>query len=226
MNKAGTRILILLIAIVFGGITMAMLVTTWPAIIALYILWVFGFLAWIVKWHAKAYVYQCSNCKNYFTISAWIDALSPHMVDTKLLRCPHCDHSDWFKAFERDSVKTPIIQGMSHITPVKKSPRSLYYQIAVIILLYAALWIYTLSALAKLPIQIHVLKNGLMVLHNKSILFTLPAIASVFPFLQVVILGFAIKQGYKSRVYTILTVLFMLILLLMLGLQIFIISKA
>ena len=51
----------------------------------------------LVRWHAGATAYRCASCGHEFTISTTTDLISPHMIDTKYLRCPACHRRSWAK---------------------------------------------------------------------------------------------------------------------------------
>lgn len=57
-----------------------------------------GVFLWaIVRWHARAHVYECQHCKNVFAISPYIDLTSAHYPDHKSLVCPECGKRSWCK---------------------------------------------------------------------------------------------------------------------------------
>lgn len=168
MNKAYIRILILILAIISGVVVVSIMAESWPPVVVLYIIWIAGWLAWLIRWHAGAYVYQCSYCKNLFSISARKDALSPHMVDTKLLRCPQCGKSDWFKGFERQSIKTEIFPSSYHRSLPVEIDKSLYWQIALILSIYLILWLYTVVSYMHLPDFIPVKSNHIVAMRSKT----------------------------------------------------------
>ncbi len=51
----------------------------------------------LVLMHAKRAVYTCINCNKEFKISPIIDLVSPHNMNTKYLKCPHCGKRSWHK---------------------------------------------------------------------------------------------------------------------------------
>ncbi len=58
-------------------------------------------LAVLVRWHAAITGYRCPDCSHEFTISAWADFLSPHMLTTKYVKCPSCGRRSWMEALVR-----------------------------------------------------------------------------------------------------------------------------
>ncbi|MGG7178441.1 hypothetical protein ACQPU1_12640 [Clostridium paraputrificum] len=49
----------------------------------------------LVLMHSKRAIYTCKHCNKEFKISAVIDLISPHKLDKKYLKCPHCGKLDW-----------------------------------------------------------------------------------------------------------------------------------
>ena len=56
----------------------------------------------LVRWHAANTGYRCADCGHEFAISAWADFLSPHMLTTKYVKCPHCGRRSWMAALVRE----------------------------------------------------------------------------------------------------------------------------
>ena len=52
----------------------------------------------LVRWNASTTAYICENCGQEFTLSAFQDFLSPHTLDSKYARCPHCGERNWNKS--------------------------------------------------------------------------------------------------------------------------------
>ena len=226
MKKAYTRILIFVAAIIIGVGFVSVFASRWPAVVLLYIVWIIGWLAWLIKWHSKAFVYQCNFCRAIFEVSPMGDALSPHMMDTKLLRCPKCGHSDWFKGMEREGVKTEILP-VGYRGSIKiEVDRTLYWQIALVLSVYLILWLHTISYYLKLPDFIPMKSNRLITMQNKVNLLLLPIVAGIFPLIELFICRHAIKEGLKSKIYWFITALFLLILLLFCGIQYYLIDFA
>jgi hypothetical protein len=44
----------------------------------------------LVRWHARSFQYRCPQCGNVFQLSTMGDAISPNLLDVKLVRCPSC----------------------------------------------------------------------------------------------------------------------------------------
>lgn len=55
----------------------------------------------LVRWHAGVTAYRCAACGHEFTISTTTDLISPHMIDTKYLKCPACHRRSWAKVLMR-----------------------------------------------------------------------------------------------------------------------------
>ena len=52
----------------------------------------------LIWWHARNTAYRCGACGHEFVVSVWRDAFSPHMIETKYLKCPGCGKRSWAKA--------------------------------------------------------------------------------------------------------------------------------
>jgi DNA-directed RNA polymerase subunit RPC12/RpoP len=59
-------------------------------------------IAALIWWHARNTAYRCGHCGREFVVSAWKDAFSPHMLETKYLRCPECGKRSWAKSLVRE----------------------------------------------------------------------------------------------------------------------------
>jgi DNA-directed RNA polymerase subunit RPC12/RpoP len=59
-------------------------------------------LAALIWWHAENTAYRCEKCGHEFVVSAWKDAFSPHMLESKYLKCPGCGRRSWAKALVRE----------------------------------------------------------------------------------------------------------------------------
>ena len=59
---------------------------------------VFALLGVLIWWHARRTAYHCRHCGHEFVVSVWKDAFSPHMWESKYLRCPECDKRSWARA--------------------------------------------------------------------------------------------------------------------------------
>lgn len=102
--KVGTKKIILIGLYVLFGITATILVTRFNVpIIHIVLGSVFaGGLYVLVRWNSKHTAYICPKCNNEFTISTLTDFISPHMVTTKLLKCPSCGKLSWCHAIDKD----------------------------------------------------------------------------------------------------------------------------
>ena len=226
-RKTITYICLLTAAILAGAIFL--IPFHWPVGFIVWLLILFGGgLFSLVRWHAKNTAYICPKCGHTFMISTTKDFLSPHMGDKKLLRCPKCDESSWCKAISVKSVKGEI--SFKKEEKIKtKSTKSLYIQIGIVLFVYLLLWANTLYIYPKLPetIPTHFDITGKPDAwgHKSSFLIS-PLIAMIFPLLHGIFCLYATKQRYKSFVYPLLTVVFIISLLIFGGLQYLTLSRA
>lgn len=63
---------------------------------------VFALLGGLIWWHARKTAYRCKHCGHEFVVSVWRDAFSPHMIESKYLKCPACGKRSWAKALVLD----------------------------------------------------------------------------------------------------------------------------
>lgn len=63
---------------------------------------VFALLFGLIWWHAQNTAYRCGGCGHEFVVSVWRDAFSPHMIESKYLKCPACGKRSWAKALVLD----------------------------------------------------------------------------------------------------------------------------
>lgn len=226
-RKTITYICLLTAAILAGAIFL--IPFHWPVGFIVWLLILFGGgLFSLVRWHANNTAYICPKCGHTFMISTAKDFLSPHMGDKKLLRCPKCGESSWCKVISVKSVKGEI--SFKKEEKIKtKSTKSLYIQIGIVLFVYLLLWANTLYIYPKLPetIPTHFDITGKPdAWGHKSSFLILPFFAMIFPMLHGIFCLYATKQGYKSFVYPLLTVVFIIILLIFRGLQYLTLSRA
>lgn len=161
----------------------------------------------LVVRHARTSGYHCLPCGNEFAISVWIDFLSPHGFGRKLLRCPRCGIASWCNEIDRAAIRLPRETGEEIPEAPPDAVGWLYVQVALVILLYAALWGLTLvrwpSAAAA----------------STGLILKIPLAAAVLPALHAVFCLFAARQGYKSAVYPAVTVFVAAFLLLAVWMQ-------
>jgi len=176
----------------------------------------------LVRWHAKTTAYICPNCEHTFAVSTLTDLLSPHTINKKVLRCPSCGESSWCKAVSIEAVKEKI-EKVEEIKELKVEPQKLlYFQIGIVILAYAILWIFTLYVYPKLPeiIPTHFNLGFKPDAWGPKLSFLfLPIFAAIFPLTHVLFCFYAAKRGYKSIIYGFITGLYVLILLLLMGIE-------
>lgn len=226
MKKSYLRIIVFVAAILSGVVFVSIFAAKWPEVVILYVIWIIGWLTWLIRWHAAAFVYQCNFCKIHFSVTPWRDALSPHMMDTKLLRCPKCGKSDWFKGMERGEIKTEVIPADYHSAMTVDIDRTLYWQIALVLTIYLLLWLYTLAYYFQLPDFVAIKSNHLVTMRSKTNLLLLPLAAGFFPIIELFTCRHAIREGLKSNIYWFITGLFMLILIIFNIIQYFLIDFA
>ena len=66
-----------------------------PKSLAGFVLLACVLLGLLIRWHAANFAYRCEACGHEFEITALQDAISPHMLETKYLRCPKCRARTW-----------------------------------------------------------------------------------------------------------------------------------
>lgn len=158
----------------------------------------------LIRWHARISIYKCSACRRTFTISAWTDFMSPHRGGEKLLRCEHCGQSGWFEETDRaETIGPEAAAGTVDIVPAWP-PISLYIQIAIVLALYAALWIFSLSRTPRVP-------------HFHGNAFLIPLLMTILPVLHLVFCLFAAHHGYRSRIYPAMTTMVGIFIIAVIG---------
>jgi hypothetical protein len=161
----------------------------------------------LVGWHARHTGYQCTSCSYTFSISPITDFLSPHLAGVKMLRCPRCGHSGWTPEISRQSITDPPPENTTPAILVAHGRTSLYLQIVAVLALYLVLWIYTFAAWPQ--------KNEFLLWDIVKI----PAVTVILPILQVVFCLFALRQGYRSRIYFFVSLFVIVFLLLAIWMQ-------
>ena len=53
---------------------------------------------WLFRLISKSIRYKCSKCGHLFSVSVFRLIASLHAFETRHLKCPSCDHIDWFEA--------------------------------------------------------------------------------------------------------------------------------
>jgi len=81
-------ILSLVTALVFLAFNLSgvALAVTGLAVIALF---------FMVRWHARNSSYVCPECNHEFSVTPWMDFVSPHTFEKKWLTCPSCHQERW-----------------------------------------------------------------------------------------------------------------------------------
>jgi hypothetical protein len=171
----------------------------WPYII-LAILLVAGIF--LVRWHARHTGYSCGECDFRFLVSAWVDFLSPHKAGVKMLRCPRCGTASWCEEIDRDMISKTDGRTEKKFRTNLLSSTGMLVQMLVVIIIYAAIWIYTFNYFMNHP-DISVAFD----------FYRLPLLISILPALHVIFCGFGASQGYHSRIYPAITGFIILFLL-------------
>lgn len=63
---------------------------------------VFVLMGALIWWHAENTAYRCGQCGHEFVVSMLKDAFSPHMWESKYLKCPACGERSWAKGLVRE----------------------------------------------------------------------------------------------------------------------------
>ncbi len=157
----------------------------------------------MVRWHSRHTGYRCQTCSGSFMVSAWTDFLSPHLSDRKLLRCPYCHSSGWCEEIDpvAPGPRPPASQVVAASTEF--SPRNLYWQMVLIILLYAVLWVVALYQWSALSATVSFWQ-----------IIKIPLATSILPVLHFVFCSFAVRRAYRSRMYALVTIFVAVFLLL------------
>ena len=172
------------------------------------------FTFFMVRWHARRTAYRCPACDQVFAISPWTDFLSPHLSGVKMLRCPSCGRSTWCPEIDHAEVpEDPLPRQAAQVGP-RTSVGSLPFQIAVVMMLYAALWIYSFHARSLLPATVSVWK-----------VVEIPLVTAILPALHAVFCLFAISRRYRSRIYFAVTAFVSIFILLAIWIQRAVISR-
>jgi uncharacterized membrane protein len=183
----------------------------------------------IIRWHAKNTVFICPECNHKFTISTAKDFLSPNFFDKKLLRCANCGESSWCKAISAKSIQLDISRAERYKQAKTKPAKSLYIQMAIVLFIYLILWCNAFYLYAKLPdtIPTHFDIAGKPDAWGaKSSFLFLPLSATIFPLLHGLFFLYAAKEGYRSLIYLVITIIFIITLLIFIGIQYLIFSRA
>ena len=93
--------IILLLVLVFGGVFLLLAPVEYKT--AATIIWlavVLILLGSLIKFHARHTSFTCPKCGHIFKISAVLNAIRPHTMESIYLKCPLCGENGWFKAKE------------------------------------------------------------------------------------------------------------------------------
>jgi DNA-directed RNA polymerase subunit RPC12/RpoP len=161
----------------------------------------------LVYRHARTCGYHCAPCGHEFAISIWVDFLSPHGFGRKLLRCPRCRIASWCNEIDRAAIRLP---GETEEPIPEALPAEvgwLYVQVAIVLILYAALWGVTLFGWPSSAAA------------STGLILKIPLAAGLLPILHAIFCLFAARQGYQSRIYPAVTVFVAAFLLLAVWMQ-------
>jgi hypothetical protein len=162
----------------------------------------------LVRWHARNTGYRCPACDFTFVISPWTDFMSPHKSGIKMLRCPRCRQSLWCLEISRSSVTDDAPAAKEGDTRPGYSPAPLHMQIGIIVSLYVALWVVTLSQWTVPPETMSILDA-----------IKIPIATVVLVIMHGVFCLFGARQGYRSRIYLLITIFVAAFLLLAIWIQ-------
>jgi DNA-directed RNA polymerase subunit RPC12/RpoP len=161
----------------------------------------------LVGWHARHTGYQCASCHHTFTISPVTDFLSPHLSGVKMLRCPQCGLSGWTQEIERAAVTDPPVTDLPQTITPSQGGTSLRLQITAVLVLYGLLWMYTLFARPS--------TSEFSLWEDLKI----PLVTVILPILQVIFCVFALRRGYRSRIYFFVSLFVIVFILLAVWMQ-------
>jgi len=162
----------------------------------------------LVRWHARNTGYQCPECKQTFAVAPITDFLSPHLAGVKMLRCPHCGHSSWCPEIERRSVTDPPPENPPAPVDPPQRGTSLRLQITFVLVIYFGLWAYTLLGWPALPAHASIWT-----------LLKIPMATLILPILQVTFCLYALRHGYRSRIYFLVSAFVIVFLILAIWMQ-------
>lgn len=204
---------------IIGGIFLPRIY--WPVGFAIWLFLVIVGTGVLVRWHAKNTAYICPKCGHTFAVTTLEDLMSPHMGIVKLLTCPKCVKSSWCEGISIKSMKDEVIVPGERVADKPKPATSLYVQIGIVIFAYLLLWAHTAYIYPQLPeiIPTHFGVNGPDAWGHKSSILEIPLIAALFPVLHGSFSLYAIRKGYRSGIYVLLTVVFIKALLIFMIVQ-------
>ncbi len=162
----------------------------------------------LVRWHANHTGYQCLECRHTFAIGPITDFLSPHLSGVKMLRCPQCGASSWCEEIERSQVRQgPAAIDKFETAPVQKSG-SLTVQIVFVLIIYTGLWVYTFWAWPGAAAGV-----------SYWTVLKIPLVTFILPVLQLTFCLYALRHGYRSRIYLFVSLFVIVFLLLAIWMQ-------
>jgi hypothetical protein len=191
-----TGLVIRLVTVFFIIIALFLLPKIWgwsglPAAVIVAVLILTFFL---VRWHARHTGYKCPVCDYAFAISATTDFLSPHLSGVKMLKCPRCSRSSWCPEIGRNEIsETQTTKPIVRVTPVSGGT-SLRLQILIVLLIYCGLWAYTFYLRSSISLAVPFWE-----------IFKIPVVTLILPILQVTFCLYALRHGYRSRLYFVIS---------------------
>lgn len=165
-------------------------------------------LVFLVRWHAAHTGYVCLLCDHIFAVTAWCDFLSPHQGAEKMLRCPRCGESSWCREIDRPKGSDMPVASYEKVGPSHEKTGGVRFQIVLVITLFAALVLYTIVKWSSLPSAMQGFEA-----------MKIPLATLILPILQVIFCAFAVRQGYRSRIYPVLTLFVTLFMLMAVWMQ-------
>ena len=89
------RGLISVLPIVVVALILLILIVPAPTVVIYILVASAIILTVLIRWHARRTTYVCPACGRDFQISSLTDAIHPHTMRAKLLRCPLCGVTNW-----------------------------------------------------------------------------------------------------------------------------------
>jgi hypothetical protein len=175
----------------------------------------FGILLYVFFWRlSRQIACQCAQCNRFFALSAISNIMAIKGLDTRLVRCPACGQSGYDRNFPRKGVQAEIIEPGQIKPPEDENWMGFYIQVSVVLIIYLAfvvmfifLWRTTEGFLNLSPQWLLDIQGG--------ILAKLTAISALYALYLAIFIS-AIRQRYKTGMYTVLTVIISTIFLIVL----------
>ncbi len=181
---------------------------TWSGLPPIIIISLLVAAFFLVRWHARHFGYHCPQCDYTFAVSPLVDFMSPHLGRSKLLHCPRCGHSSWCHEIDLKDITGEPMTAPPPRVETPPGATSLRLQIFTTLAAYAALWIYTFYLWPSLPVSV-----------SAWTVLKIPLVTLILPVLQVTFCLFALRHGYRSRIYIAVSLFVIIFLLLAIWMQ-------